>query len=567
MPKAGLLRPPLIALVVAATAIPLAGLLWLGWHLFEKDRQLAIGQAHDRIQQAAEVVIAGLQRSIGASEQRLVAGNDDWPQGALALTFEADRLQSSAPDRLAYLPVPSPLRDVPRHVFEAGEALEFRPGGLRPAIDVYRGQARAQEPAVRAGALLRLARTLAKAGQTDQALEAYGKLAGMRGVSELGFDLGVAAVHERCRLLEREGRTAELYIEATRLERELTGERSAMTASQYFLFAADVERWTGRARAAEREAFAEAAAILWHDWRTGAARRDQPARRTLDVTRGRLVVLWQPTATGARALLATPAFASTEWLDPAFRLATDQHVALTIRDPDSSLHANQGGAAPLVDAGLLPGGLSAERSHVQAELPWNVLVTSTDTAGDQGFAFRWRLLTTGFLLLVSIAVGASALVLRTVRREMAVARLQSDFVAAVSHEFRTPLTTLRQFTEMLREQPHLDQERRALCYDAQARATDRLTRLVESVLDFGRMEAGAQPYRFELQDGAGLVRRVVDDFRGEPQASDWTIAYTGGEAAPLTCDSDALARVAWNLLDNAVKYSLPSTGALGRPRG
>jgi signal transduction histidine kinase len=218
-----------------------------------------------------------------------------------------------------------------------------------------------------------------------------------------------------------------------------------------------------------------------------------------------------------------------------------------------------GGANPGGDAGLPPGGLSAERSHVQAELPWNVLVTSTDTAGDQGLALRWRLLTTGFLLLVTIAVVASALVLRTVSREMAVARLQSDFVAAVSHEFRTPLTTLRQFTEMLREQPHLDQERRALCYDTQARATDRLTRLVESVLDFGRIEAGAQPYRFELQDGVALVRRVVDDFRGEPQASDWTIAYSGDGAAPLTCDPDALARAVWNLLDNALKYSRPGT--------
>ncbi len=143
-------------------------------------------------------------------------------------------------------------------------------------------------------------------------------------------------------------------------------------------------------------------------------------------------------------------------------------------------------------------------------------VTSIGTAGDSGLELRWRILTTGFLLLVGIALVASALVLRTVSREIAVARLQSDFVAAVSHEFRTPLTALRQFTEMLREQPHLDQERRALCYDAQARATDRLTRLVESVLDFGRMEVCAQPYRFEPHDAAALVRCIVDDFRGEP---------------------------------------------------
>ena len=81
----------------------------------------------------------------------------------------------------------------------------------------------------------------------------------------------------------------------------------------------------------------------------------------------------------------------------------------------------------------------------------------------------------GFALIAVLTLAASWLILRAVTREVAVARLQSDFVAAVSHEFRTPLTALRQFTDMLREQPDLGAERRRLCYDAQSRATDRLT--------------------------------------------------------------------------------------------
>ncbi|MEI4914062.1 histidine kinase dimerization/phospho-acceptor domain-containing protein, partial [Klebsiella pneumoniae] len=67
------------------------------------------------------------------------------------------------------------------------------------------------------------------------------------------------------------------------------------------------------------------------------------------------------------------------------------------------------------------------------------------------FALRRRLLIAGFIVLVVMALTASYLIFRAVSRELAVARLQSDFVAAVSHEFRTPLTTLRQFTDMLRE--------------------------------------------------------------------------------------------------------------------
>jgi two-component system, OmpR family, phosphate regulon sensor histidine kinase PhoR len=131
----------------------------------------------------------------------------------------------------------------------------------------------------------------------------------------------------------------------------------------------------------------------------------------------------------------------------------------------------------------------------------------------------------------------------------------------VSHEFRTPLTTLRQFTEMLREQPGLDLGRRRLCYDAQTRATDRLAHLVESVLDFGRMEAGAHPYRFKPGDCAELVQRVVDDFRMQPHAAGYHVDFQRNGSIAIEADAEALSRALWNLLDNAVKYS-PDRGPI-----
>jgi signal transduction histidine kinase len=143
--------------------------------------------------------------------------------------------------------------------------------------------------------------------------------------------------------------------------------------------------------------------------------------------------------------------------------------------------------------------------------------------------------------------------------QLAVARLQSDFVSAVSHEFRTPLTTLRQFTDRLRERTALDEANRAMCYDAQARATDRLTRLVESLLDFGRMEAGARAYLLETQDGADLVQQVVDEFRTDARAADHELRVRRNGPAPIEADRDALSLAIWNLLDNAVKYSPPGS--------
>jgi signal transduction histidine kinase len=115
---------------------------------------------------------------------------------------------------------------------------------------------------------------------------------------------------------------------------------------------------------------------------------------------------------------------------------------------------------------------------------------------------------------------------------------------------------MKQFTEMLVDDDDLPAEERLACYAAQERATRRLSRLVESLLDFGRMEAGARPYRSEPLDASGLVRTVVEEFRREGACSGFAIECAVPEGAiPIAGDREALAQALWNLLDNAVKYS------------
>jgi two-component system phosphate regulon sensor histidine kinase PhoR len=158
-----------------------------------------------------------------------------------------------------------------------------------------------------------------------------------------------------------------------------------------------------------------------------------------------------------------------------------------------------------------------------------------------------------------MALTANYLIIRAVRHERAIARLQTDFVATVSHEFRTPLTALRQFTDMLREHegqaPEQGKDRRMICYDAQSRATNRLTRLVESLLDFGRMEAGVRRYTFERRDCTEFVSQAVQDFRSPAEAFGHRVDFSGNGSATIEADGESLARAIWNLLDNAVKYS------------
>ena len=163
----------------------------------------------------------------------------------------------------------------------------------------------------------------------------------------------------------------------------------------------------------------------------------------------------------------------------------------------------------------------------------------------------------GLGMLVLLVIATSYFIGRAVSRELAAARLQSDFVSAVSHEFRTPLTSMRQFTEMLVENKALPAEKRHAYYNAQDRATRRLSRLVESLLDFGRMEANARPYRLERLDVGQLVRSITEEFRQESSANKLVIDCTIPEDGPIVVNGDreALAQALWNLLDNAVKYS------------
>jgi K+-sensing histidine kinase KdpD len=145
---------------------------------------------------------------------------------------------------------------------------------------------------------------------------------------------------------------------------------------------------------------------------------------------------------------------------------------------------------------------------------------------------------------------------RAFLRELAVARLQSDFVAAVSHEFRTPLASLRQLTENLLDGRVTTDERRATYYRAQARATGRLHRLVEGLLDFGRMEAGVLRYRLEPLEVGDLVHSTVEEFRQDHADRGHQVELTLADGLPpVNGDREALTRALWNLLDNAAKYS------------
>jgi signal transduction histidine kinase len=198
-------------------------------------------------------------------------------------------------------------------------------------------------------------------------------------------------------------------------------------------------------------------------------------------------------------------------------------------------------------------------------LPWTLHVARTDPAPPSA---QSRFLAAGGAILALLLVGGGYFVFRAMAREMAVARLQSDFVSAVSHEFRSPLTSIRQLSHLLASDRVPDDGQRGRVYGALVRESERLHTLVEALLDFGRMEAGSLRYRLEPLDPVQLVTEVLFRSRLNPAAAGYSIDLRAEPGLPrVAADREALSRALWNLLDNAVKYSPESKDIVAEVAG
>jgi len=202
-------------------------------------------------------------------------------------------------------------------------------------------------------------------------------------------------------------------------------------------------------------------------------------------------------------------------------------------------------------------GLRATRALAIPQLRWTLQAAPVNLDAEfSQLAARRNLLLAGLTFILLLAILGSYAVARVVNREMEVSRLQSDFVSAVSHEFRSPLTTMQQLSEMLASGRVPSEARRQHYYDVMARETARLHHLVEDLLDFGRMEAGAHAYRLQPLETRELIASAVSDFQVQAESSGYTVILeTGDVSAWVDADAQALRRAFWNLLDNAVKYS------------
>ena len=544
-------------LFLGVAAVSVIALVWMGVRLLRQDRALEAQRLEEQREAAADRIIAALEKVLSEEERKLAEDPMNNPKSAAEDYFQVKidslKIHVQPDNALLYYPMISPGREASSFQYVQAERAEFQDQDYDRAINILRSLSNTKDLATRAGAQLRLARNFRKAGHIAEALDTYGDLAKLseHGISISGIPADLVARRARCVLLEGLENWKQLHKEAQSLQDDLKGRRWHLDRASYLYYSRQVGEWLEKESHSDplEQALADAVIWLWQKWQAmSSLEQESSGRESFRLHDTCVIVLWQVSESRLAAVVAGPGYQQSHWFDPLFRVHDFNAVCAGICDSEGKLvYGNE----PTEGVPI------TTRLSSSTGLPWDVtLVNSNLEANMTQFAQRRRLMMMGLGVLALLVIAASYLIGRAVSRELAAARLQSDFVSAVSHEFRTPLTSMRQFTEMLVENENLPVDKRRTYYQAQERATRRLSRLVESLLDFGRMEAGARPYRLERMDVGQLVRSVVEEFRQEMDSNNLVMDCVSPDGGPVVNgDREALAQALWNLLDNAVKYS------------
>jgi signal transduction histidine kinase len=526
----------LLAALVSTAVVVTAALGWAGWRLLDQQRAIDEQRARNQAESVADAVAAGIRGKLAEAGERL-SGWVSNPSsavpaidGAVVVGTRPDGVDVNPAGGLPFVPVAIEASRITDR-FAALEAIEFG-GDPARAVVGYRSLASDPDPRVRAGAQVRLGRVQRKMRDFSGALDTYQRLAELGAVrtddlpAELAGLTGQRSTYVAMADHERANEVARLMLRGLDGGRWLIARGPAELYREPFTEPRP-ESWT----------LATALGDVWRDTDGRLPARGQRVAGRSHPAASSVLVLWRSNGS-VSAALAAPA-------DRFFEVPAAVPAAWQLIDPEGHVISGQATAPAR----------SLVRIIGNSDYPWT-LHTWMDPAALAGARSGRTILLAMMGAMLVFVWGASYFMARAIRREATVARLQSDFVAAVSHEFRSPLTAVRQMAEMLDADRVPTDGRRHQYYRLLAAEAARLQRLVETLLNFGRMEAGAARYRFVDLDAATLVREVVDDIQPAAHESGKAIDIDGpADDIRVRADQSALSVALRNLIDNAIKYS------------
>jgi signal transduction histidine kinase len=500
-------QPPrvVLTLFIALMTVCALALGWLGWQVVVQDRAVEAQRRQEQVERAADRAVAAIVRALSVADVNVT------------VTTSGD-VDMTPPARLAYVPAQTAPRPVRAEIFAEAEALEFSSQNRSRAADAYRRLAESSEAQLRTEALMRLARVLRRERKWSEALRAYASLEEFDAAHVAGMPASLVARTARCSTLAESGDQAAARREASAVWADLTAGRWSITK-------ATLETYLNELRALAPDValpadwddrMALAAAAQWAFEQQAAS-----GRGALAISRHAVSVSWEREAGAWKARFTAPGTWRALWAD----LEHGTNTVLRVLDAEGCLIHGSGPAR----------GQTVYRAAQVTGLPWSVSATEAANAvPSQSWTARRRLLVAGLLVFALVVGAGSLLIARAMEREFAVARLQSGFVSAVSHEFRTPLTSIRQLAEMLARGRMETEPHKQRAYELMLAENDRLRRLAESLLDFGRMQSGAYTFRRDRLEAAEWARTVAAEFQETVRNRGYVIEVTDARGKRLS---------------------------------
>ena len=190
-------------------------------------------------------------------------------------------------------------------------------------------------------------------------------------------------------------------------------------------------------------------------------------------------------------------------------------------------------------------------------LPWKLIVSQPEIKAIEKTARR-EIFFYGVLLIVVVALMllGAVLIARDISRESETTRLKTEFVHNISHELKTPLTLIRLYGETLQRKENLTNEEKKDCYEIITKESERLSHLINNVLDFSRIETGRKEFDLKKGNLSEVIRDTLESYRYHLVKKGFVIHKDIATDLPeMNFDGEAIASVLINLLSNAMKFS------------
>lgn len=232
--------------------------------------------------------------------------------------------------------------------------------------------------------------------------------------------------------------------------------------------------------------------------------------------------------------------------------ATSKETGLQLENVDENGLETPG------DKAAVPGAAdSLSLPYRQFPLPWKLLVIQPALEELERTARRENLLYGTLLAFIVILMLLGAFFLaRDISREAETTRLKTDFVHNISHELKTPLTLIRLYGETLQRKADLTEKERKESYEIITKESERLSHLINNVLDFSRIDMGRKEFTFTSASLPQVVRETLDSYRYHLEKKGFEVHGQIDEGLPvMRFDREAMASALVNLLSNAMKFS------------